>query len=230
LCRHLGILEAVNLVSTVQRGREKLHYLNPAPLEDVRTRWISKFEQPRLAALNALKNEAEAGMGSRPAFVHVIYIESTAERVWEALTDPDMTAAYWGHSNVSDWQEGSAWERRWTGDSRTADVVGTVVESRPPRRLVTTWASPGEQDGPEPSRVAFTIEPHEGIVRLTVTHENLPDEAERNEIAGGGAAVLSNLKSLFETGRGLPAVPWEMPLRSSFESGRLRPRPSNHVK
>jgi uncharacterized protein YndB with AHSA1/START domain len=141
----------------------------------------------------------------------VIYIESTPERVWQALTDPETTARYWGHSNVSDWRPGSSWEHRRTDGTDIADVTGTVVESLPPQRLVTTWADP---DGPadrQPSRVTFTIEPHAGIVRLTVMHEDLADDAERGEAAGGWAAVLSNLKTLIETGHVLPAVPWEMP-------------------
>lgn len=150
-------------------------------------------------------------MGSKPAFVYVIYVESTPERVWHALTDPEMTAAYWGHSNVSDWQEGSRWEHQRADGSGIADVTGTVAESRPPLRLVTTWAEPGEQEGTGPSQVTFAIEPYQGLVRLTLTHENLADEAERNKAAGGWAAVLSNLKTLLETGHVLPAVPWEMP-------------------
>ena len=92
-------------------------------------------------------------------------------------------------------------------------MVGEVVESSPPRRLVTTWSSPdgkgGEAD--DTSRVTFDIEPYGEIVRLTVTHEDFTDEAEREEAAHGWAAVLSNLKSLLETGHVLPRTPWEMP-------------------
>ncbi|QLH27456.1 metalloregulator ArsR/SmtB family transcription factor [Streptomyces sp. Rer75] len=206
--QHLAVLEDANLVSVVRRGREKLHYLNPVPLHEVQERWIDKFERPRLRALGAVKRQAEDAMAERPTYSYVIYIESTPEKVWHALTDADLTAAYWGHSNVSDWQPGSAWEHRRTDGSGIADVVGTVVESVPPERLVTTWAAPGAEPAGGPSRVTFEIEPHEEIVRLTVTHENLADEAEREEAAGGWAAVLSNLKSLLETGSPLPREPW----------------------
>ena len=82
-------------------------------------------------------------MNGKPTFVYVIYIESSAERVWDALTDPDLTAQYWGHSNVSDWQVGSPWEHRRTDGSGTADVVGEVLEASPPHRLVTTFADAG---------------------------------------------------------------------------------------
>ncbi|MEU1805581.1 metalloregulator ArsR/SmtB family transcription factor [Streptomyces sp. NPDC019937] len=208
--QHLGVLEAANLVSVVRRGREKLHYLNPVPLQEVQERWIDKFERPRLRALGAVKRQAEDAMAERPTYSYVIYIESTPEKVWHALTDADLTAAYWGHSNVSDWQPGSPWEHRRTDGSGIADVVGTVVESVPPERLVTTWAAPDAEPASGPSRVTFEIEPHEEIVRLTVTHENLADEAERRQAAGGWAAVLSNLKSLLETGSPLPREPWRV--------------------
>jgi uncharacterized protein YndB with AHSA1/START domain/DNA-binding transcriptional ArsR family regulator len=211
--QHLAVLEAANLVSTVRRGREKLHYLNPVPLNEIQERWIDKFERPRLRALSSLKRRAEDDMTDKPTFVYVTYIESTPEKVWHALTDADLTAEYWGHSNVSDWQVGSRWEHQRTDGTRTADVVGTVVESLPPTRLVTTWAAPGEESADGPSQVTFDIEPYGAIVRLTVTHENLADEAERDEAAAGWAAVLSNLKSLLETGHALPQTPWEVPQR-----------------
>ncbi|MFI1255119.1 ArsR/SmtB family transcription factor [Streptomyces netropsis] len=209
--QHLALLEAANLVSTVRRGREKLHYLNPVPLHEIQERWIDKFESPRLRALSAVKRRAEEAMTDKPAFVYVTYIESTPEEVWQALTDADLTAEYWGHSNVSDWQAGSPWEHRRTDGSGIADVVGTVVESEAPTRLVTTWADPRAEQSGEPSRVTFDIQPYGEIVRLTVTHENLADEAEREAAAAGWAAVLSNLKSLLETGSVLPQEPWLVP-------------------
>jgi uncharacterized protein YndB with AHSA1/START domain/DNA-binding transcriptional ArsR family regulator len=206
--QHLAVLSAANLVTTVWRGREKLHYLNPVPLNEIQERWIDKFERPRLRTLSAVKRQAEDDMTDKPTFVYVTYIESTPERVWHALTDADVTAQYWGHHNVSDWQAGSTWEHRRTDGSGVVDVVGTVVESAPPRRLVTTWASPGADSAHGPSQVTFDIEPHGTIVRLTVTHENLLDEAEREAISSGWAAVLSNLKSLIETGHVLSQTPW----------------------
>ncbi|MFE0133735.1 ArsR/SmtB family transcription factor [Streptomyces sp. NPDC059037] len=216
--QHLGILEAANLVSTVRRGREKLHYLNPVPLHEIQERWIDRFEQPRLRALGAIKRQAEdATMSSeststKPSYVYVTYIESTPDKVWHALTDADLTAAYWGHSNVSDgeWKAGSGWAHRRIDGSGIDDVVGTVVESVPPTRLVTTWGDPNDRDT-EPSRVTFDIQPHGGIVRLTVTHENLASEQDLKDVGSGWPAVLSNLKSLLETGSPLPQEPWLVP-------------------
>lgn len=211
--QHLAVLEAANLVSTVRRGREKLHYLNPVPLHEIQERWIDRFERPRLRALSAVKRRAEDDMGKtadRPTFVYVTYIESTPEKVWDALTDADLTGEYWGHRNVSDWRVGSRWEHQRTDGSGTADVVGEVVESDRPTRLVTTWAEPDAAPGSRPSRVTFDIEAYEQIVRLTVTHEDLPSEADLETVAGGWPAVLSNLKSLLETGHPLPQAPWEL--------------------
>ncbi|MFF5438975.1 SRPBCC family protein [Streptomyces achromogenes] len=151
-------------------------------------------------------------MTEQPRFVYVTYIASTPGKVWEALTDADLTAVYWGHRNVSDWRPGSRWEHVRADGSGVADVAGRVVESEPPARLVATWAEPGGEGREDrPSRVTFEIRPYQDIVRLTVTHDDLADEGERRAVAGGWPAVLSNLKSLLETGRPLPQEPWRMP-------------------
>jgi uncharacterized protein YndB with AHSA1/START domain/DNA-binding transcriptional ArsR family regulator len=209
--QHLDVLEAASLVTTVRRGREKLHYLNPVPIHDIQERWIDKFERPRLRALSTIRRRAEErDMVSKPTFVYVTYIQSTPEAVWRALTDADLTAEYWGHSNVSDWHVGSRWEHQRTDGSGVADGVGTVLETDPPKRLVITFGAPGEEPPEGPSRVAFEIEPYGDIVRLTVTHENLADQAEYEAASAGWPAVLANLKSLLETGHVLPQAPWEM--------------------
>jgi uncharacterized protein YndB with AHSA1/START domain/DNA-binding transcriptional ArsR family regulator len=203
--QHLGVLEAANLVSVVRRGREKLHYLNPVPLHEMQERWIDKFERPRLRALSAVKRRAEDAVSDRPTYVYVTYIESTPEAVWKALTDADVTAAYWGHANVSDWQPGSRWEHVRLDGSGIADTAGQVLAVEPPRRLVTTWV-----DGDDYSQVTFEIEPFHEIVRLTVTHENLPNEGALSDVSFGWPAVLSNLKTLLETGKVLSQAPYKM--------------------
>lgn len=115
-----------------------------------------------------------------PDYVYVTYIRATSEQVWQALTDAELTARYWGHANVSDWKPGSAWEHRRADGSGVVDVVGTVLESEPPTRLVVTFEDTPDEPR-EPSVVTFLVEPHEDIVRLTVTHEKLPDR----EMLGG---------------------------------------------
>ena len=213
--QHLSVLEDANLISTVRRGREKLHYLNPVPLWAIQERWIERFEPSRLRALSAIKRRAEEeeeeeAMDDRPSYVYVTYIESSPQRVWEALTDPELTAQYWGHSNVSDWRAGSAWEHRRTDGSGVADVAGTVLDAHPPRRLTLTFDPPGRIPASGPSRVTFEIEPYHEIVRLTVTHENLADRDALDAVSAGWPAVCANLKSLLETGHVLPRAPWEM--------------------
>lgn len=148
-------------------------------------------------------------MTSVPTYVYVTYIHATAEQVWRALTDADLTARYWGHANVSDWQPGSTWEHQRTDGSGIADVVGKVLTAEPPTRLVITFED-SPNDEREPSVVTFLVERHRDIVRLTVTHENLANRDMFDGISSGWPAVLSNLKSLLETGDVLPQAPWEM--------------------
>jgi uncharacterized protein YndB with AHSA1/START domain/DNA-binding transcriptional ArsR family regulator len=229
--QHLGVLAAANLITTVRRGREKLHYLNPVPLWSIQERWIEKFERPRLRALSAIRQRAEEDpMAERPDYVYVTYIESSPERVWQALTDPGLTAQYWGHSNVSDWQPGSSWEHRRTDGSDIADVIGTILESVPPRRLTMTFDAPGADAPGGPTRVTFDIEPYHEIVRLTVTHENLADGGALEAISAGWPAVCANLKSLLETGHVLPRAPWEMhaELRAA-QMARNDPQPASRL-
>lgn len=211
--QHLEILEAANLVATVRRGREKLHYLNSVPLWDIHQRWIERFDPPRLRALTAIKRHAEEDtMPDRPTFVYVTYIESSAERVWQALTQPEITAAYWGARQVSDWEVGSPWVHQRTDGSSIADIGGTVLESTPPHRLVMTWGPSGETSPDRISKVTFEIEPHHAIVRLTVVHEDLNDGMV-SDISQGWPAVLANLKSLLETGHALTPSPVELACR-----------------
>ena len=178
--QHLAVLESANLISSVRRGRLKLHYLNPVPLHEIADRWIQPFENYRLHALHEVKLQAEeahmTGTTDKPTFVYVTYIHSSPEKVWEALTDAELTAAYWGHSNVSDWQKGSRWEHIRTDGSGVVDVAGEVIEATPPRRLVITFG--GTDETGQPTVVTFDVEPHQDIVRVTVTHEGLDDPSD----------------------------------------------------
>ncbi|MFF5225489.1 ArsR/SmtB family transcription factor [Dactylosporangium sp. NPDC000521] len=203
--QHLQVLQDANLVTVVRRGREKLHYLNPVPIHELRRRWIAAYEEPRLRTLDAVKRHAEGSSMQTgiPTYVYVTYIKATAEQVWHALTDANLTAEYWGHANVSDWQPGSTWEHRRTDGSGIADAGGTILEAVPPTRLVMTF---------DDSTVTFTVEQSQDIVRLTVTHEKLATKEDLDAISLGWPAVLANLKSLLETGRPLPQAPWEMPV------------------
>jgi uncharacterized protein YndB with AHSA1/START domain len=154
---------------------------------------------------------------TKPDFVYVTYIATTPEKVWRALVDTDVTRQYWADPmagcarvNVSDWKPGSRWEHQRADGTHTVDIVGEVVESAPPRRLVITWARPTEvEDVSKHSRVTFDIEPYgEALVRLTVTHDDLVRDPKMLEsVSGGWPKVLSNLKTLLESGRALPGAP-----------------------
>jgi uncharacterized protein YndB with AHSA1/START domain len=153
----------------------------------------------------------------KPDYVYVTYIATTPEKVWQALVDTDVTRKYWvdphagcARVNVSDWKPGSRWEHQRIDDAHTVDIAGKVVESIPSRRLVFTWARSNEvEDESKHSRVTFDIEPYvDGLVRLTVTHDDLAHDPQMLEgISGGWPKVLSNLKTLLETGRALPSSP-----------------------
>jgi uncharacterized protein YndB with AHSA1/START domain len=149
----------------------------------------------------------------KPDYVYVTYIATTPQKVWQALIDTDLARQYWvdpnagsPRVNVSDWAPGSRWEHRRVDDAGTVDIAGKVVESSPPRRLVLTWARPTEvEDESKHSRVAFDIEPYgNGLVRLTVTHDDLERDPQMLAgVSGGWPKILSNLKTLLETGRAL---------------------------
>lgn len=208
--QHLDVLQDANLVNVVRRGRERLHYLNPGPISEIQNRWISGFELPRLSAISAIKARAEEyAMDTMtiPTYLYVTYIRASAEQVWKALTDADITAQYWDHANVSDWQPGSTWEHRRNGTGGV-DIVGKVLEVDYPTRLVVTFETPGEVLPDGPSVVTYLIESDNDIVKLTVTHENIPNPDFFTGISNGWPAVLANLKSLLETGGPLPTEPW----------------------
>ncbi|WP_108459719.1 SRPBCC family protein [Devosia naphthalenivorans] len=137
------------------------------------------------------------------SFVYVTYILASPEKVFEAITRPEIARRYWGHENVSDWNPGSKWEHVRANDQRTVELVGEVVEVVPPTRLVITWANASQAIDPASySRVTFEIEEYEATVKLTVTHDEL--EAGSNMAKGVGKGwpiVLSSLKSFLETGR-----------------------------
>lgn len=200
VAKHLGILEDAGLVATKRRGREKLHYLNPIPIRLVHDRWVSKYTEEWAVGLVGLKDELEQQMEK----VFEIYIQTTPERLWEAITDPTIRSKYHFGSRVeSDWEEGSGYALVHEG------VTGSLVEGEnlvvdPPWRLVQTmralWGPEAEAEGT--SRVTWEIEQVEDSCRLTVTHDQLRDGAPP-ELYGGWPMVLSGLKTWLETGEEL---------------------------
>lgn len=139
------------------------------------------------------------------SFVYVTYILSTPEKVFEAITKPDLARRYWGHENVSDWKSGSDWQHVRANDERRVDLIGKVLEISPPSHLVISWADPAQAADPAShSRVTFAIEEYEEMVRLTVTHDELEAGSGMEKgITKGWPIVLSSLKSFLETGRAI---------------------------
>ena len=141
----------------------------------------------------------------KTSFVYVTYIRSTPDKVFEAITKPEIARRYWGHENVSDWKPGSKWEHIRANEERTLQLVGKVVEVKPPSRLVITWANASQADDPDAtSRVTFDVAPYADMVKLTVTHDELEaGSGMAKGIQRGWPLVLSSLKSLLETGEGI---------------------------
>ncbi len=226
--QHLDVLEQARLVTAVRDGRRKLHYLNAVPIRQIQNRWIFRFEEPQLAALDAIKERAEelnmatTTTGHVPDYVYTTYISATPDQVWEALTDPDLTARFWGHRQTSDWRQGSRIEHVRDDGSGVPDATGTILEVDRPRRLSFGFDDPARVDDPtfEPSIVTFDIESGQGIVKLTVTHTVLADMEVYNSIAQGWPQVMANLKTLLETGDVLPQAPWTFAARGVSLSGR----------
>ncbi|MCX5519866.1 SRPBCC family protein [Kaistia defluvii] len=138
-------------------------------------------------------------------FVYVTYVLSTPEKVFEAITRPEIARRYWGHENVSDWRPGSEWQHVRADAERTVQLIGKVVEVTPPNRLVISWANASQAADPEShSRVTFDIAEYDDMVRLTVTHDELEAGSGMEQgITKGWPIVLSSLKSYLETGRAL---------------------------
>jgi uncharacterized protein YndB with AHSA1/START domain len=146
-----------------------------------------------------------AHIGTTTSFAYTTYILATREKVFEAITKPDIARHYWGHENVSDWKPGSKWEHIRANEERSVELVGKVIEVAPPNRLVMTWANASQASDPAShSRVTFEIAEYENMTRLTVMHDELKaGSGMENGIKKGWPIVLSSLKSFLETGRGI---------------------------
>ena len=218
--KHLAILEAADLVTTVRQGREKLHYLNAAPVNAIADRWINRYDRARVDALTDLKTALEQTSMTRPEFVYTTYINTTPERLWQALTDPAFTERYWGATFETDWAVGSTYAWLEAG-ARMEGPEQVILESEPYRRLSYSWHTftpewarafgvdeetrAAYAAGPR-SRVTFEIEPAGPVVKLTVIHDGFePGSALLEGVSGGWPMILANLKTLLETGDLLPA-------------------------
>jgi uncharacterized protein YndB with AHSA1/START domain/DNA-binding transcriptional ArsR family regulator len=217
--KHLTVLETANLVTTVRRGREKLHYLNAAPINEIGERWITRYERERVRALADLKRALEDHPMDKPSFVYTTYIATTPEQLWQALTDPEFTSRYWGATFDTDWQPGS--QMTWQMGVTIADPEQVVLEAEPYSRLSYTWHSMTPElaqvldldderrdhiAAEARSKVTFELEPQGDLVKLTVVHDGFePDSVMVTMVSNGWPRVLSSLKTLLETGDAVPA-------------------------
>jgi DNA-binding transcriptional ArsR family regulator/uncharacterized protein YndB with AHSA1/START domain len=211
--KHLAVLEEANLVTSVRRGREKLHYLNAEPINAIAERWIDRYSRERVRALADLKRALEDPPMTRPEFVYTTYISTTPQRLWEAITEPAFCRRYLGFAIESDWRPGSTYV--WDQDGLKIEHPDQVIlEADPYRRLAFTFhtfvpelaavtgvdaetiaAAAGEPR----SQVAFDIEPRGEQVKLTVIHDGFePGSAVLPLIGTGWPIKLSNLKSRLE--------------------------------
>ncbi len=195
--KHLRVLEDAGLVVTRRRGRAKLHFLNPVPIRLIHDRWVSKYAEPWASALSELKERLERPVEK----VYEIYIKTTPERLWTAITDPEIRAKYnFGAAVRTDWRVGSRLEM---GAPKAAGLLGEgeILEVDPPRRLVHTmtalWGDDVRAEGP--SRVTWEISPVGDSCRLVVTHDQLREGA-NEQLYGGWPMILSGLKTWLETG------------------------------
>ena len=200
--KHLRVLEDAGLVVTRRRGREKLHFLNAVPIRLIHDRWIDKYTERWAALLSDMKKNLEEGMMEK---VYEIYIKTTPERLWQAITDPDLRKKYaFGVGTYSDWTPGSSFVARTTDLTINPGMLigeGENVEVTPPTRLVQTfrarWSDDVEREGT--SRVTFEIQPVGDSCRLTVVHDQLREGA-NPQLYGGWPMILSGLKTFLETG------------------------------
>jgi uncharacterized protein YndB with AHSA1/START domain/DNA-binding transcriptional ArsR family regulator len=217
--KHLAVLEAAGLVTAVRRGREKLHFLNPVPINAIAERWMDRYHRGRVQALADLKRSLEDTVGPTE-FVYVTYIATTPEALWRALTDPEFIRRYFGGGGPeSTWEPGAPVYWSMTGEPHH-DWDQRVLASEPGRRLSYSWHNYQPEMQPyhgwtdeqlvelrkEPrSTVTFEIEPAGRACRLTVSHTGfVPGSAMLDGVSGGWPEILANLKTLLETGDVLP--------------------------
>src|SRR5262245_31253436 len=207
--KHLRTLGAAGLVVARKVGREKLHYLNPVPVQLIHDRWVSKYTEPRVAVLAALKEalDGSEAMAAPTEQVYQVWIRATPQQIWDAITKPEFTSQYFHGARVDTTGERGAPMRSYGPDGKTLWTDNTIVESDPPRRLVHSWRAlydPALAAEP-PSRVTWEIEEQPGgVTKLTVTHDQLTGSPKTAaNVAGGWMFVISGLKTLLETGEPL---------------------------
>lgn len=204
--KHLRLLEEAGLVTSLKTGREKRHYLNPAPIQRIVDRWVSRYAAPFVRTMVDLAETFERGAAmSLPGPKHVweIFVRATPDEIWMVLTD-DAKTPLWQHFDMTsrtDWRPGGA-ITFFVGDRPM--IVGEILELEPPRRLVHSFSARWAPDvaADAPSRVTWELIPiGENATKLVLTHDDFAGETATSRAVGGGwPEALSRLKTLVETG------------------------------
>jgi uncharacterized protein YndB with AHSA1/START domain len=203
--KHLQVLEAAGIITTHKVGREKMHYLNPVPIQMVYDRWVGKYMQPWATALTSLKHIMET-TSVNDRHVLQIFIQTTPQNLWQALTESDLTRQYYFKSPVqSDWKPGSPYH--YPNPAGGNFVEGNIIECDPPRRLVMSfrpvWQYATGDEMPT-SQVTWEIEQVGASCKLTLTHEGIDLTSPlTQDVLTGWAQITSGLKTLLETGKAL---------------------------
>lgn len=208
--KHLNVLENALLISTRKEGRFKYHYLNPVPIQDIADRWISSFAAPWAQTLTKLKRDLERKDAmTKPIQQYVSIIKTTPEKLWKALTDPQMTQLYYyGGRFIGEFKKGA--EYKYEAPDGSLFVTGTILDVVVHKKLVCSFSGhwmPG-MEGDKPSRVTWEIEKVGACCRLTLTHDEFDGEtATYHNTSGGWPGIFSGLKTLLETGKPLEYDP-----------------------
>lgn len=219
--KHLRLLEEAGLINTRKEGRQKLHFLNPVPIQLIHDRWINKYAERPVSALTQLKHALENPMtdiaAAKTTQIYDVYIKADPQKIWDAIATPEFSARY-GYRGATHLEPraGGKYEVHASEGMRSMGlpeviIDGEVIEADPPKKLVHTyrWLFTEESKAEGFTRVTWEIEPTQsGFTRLTVTHElagapgmAMMTASKFNERGSGGWGwILSDLKSLLETG------------------------------
>lgn len=204
---HLRVLEDAKLVSTRRDGRTKHHYLNPVPIRMIHDRWISRFAEARVSLLAALPSTLEEGNPmTAPVHVYTTFIRSTIEEVWDALTNPDVTAKYFFGTRVEcDWEAGSPMNYYYP-DGRLAST-GEILAIGPPNSFECLFQPEWDEDlkAQGPVREIWRLSENNGMVEATLEMYDIEvDSAIFRDLTSGSPWIIASMKSLLETGEPLP--------------------------
>lgn len=204
---HLKVLEEAGLVSTHKQGRQKFHYLNPVPIKLVHDRWISRYAEPRVGAIADIKARLETGEHTmdKPVHLYKTYIRGSVEDVWDAMTNPDKTVQYfYGTAVESDWEVGSTMNYYYPDGSPASE--GQIISIDPPKQMEflfhAMWDEELKAEGP--AREIWALTEMGDMVELKVEIYEIGEKT-LEDFKMGLPYIVAGLKSVVETGKGLPA-------------------------